>query len=268
MAMTAAWTGSVRRGVWRATRAVVGVAWPTPRRFVFILSHMRSGSSLLTHILTNNAEVFGYGECHVPHTSLKGLREVSFKTAVRLRTFPPRDEWLLDKILHNSLPIDDGLLQSRAGRFVFLLRAPEATLRSLLSLRRWVKDSSIRNPQQALTYYLARLAHLRQLASAIPAERALLVHYEDLLQQTDGVLRSLERHLDLSSPLTEEYDVTRTTGRKSIGDPSPVIRSGSIRRDLSSAEVDLPEDVLQAAIAGYRETRAALEASHAVAGNS
>lgn len=264
--MTAAWTGSVRRGSWRVARSVVGIAWPAPRRFIFILSHMRSGSSLLTHILTNNAEVFGYGECHVPQTGLQGLREASFKTTVRLRTLPPRDAWLLDKILHNSLPIDDGLLQSDSGRYVFLLRAPEATLRSLLSLRRWVKDSSIRNPQQALTYYLTRLERLRQLASTIPADRALLVHYEDLLQQTDGVLRSLERHLDLSSPLTEEYDVTRTTGRKSIGDPSPVIRSGTIRRDLRPEEVDLPEHVLRAAIRGYRETRAALEHSHALAG--
>jgi hypothetical protein len=229
---------------------------------------MRSGSSLLTHLLANNPEVFGFGECHVPHTGRRSLREVSFKTSVRLRTMPPQEAWLLDKILHNELAIVGQLLQSDAGRFFFLLRQPEATLRSLMTLRRWATDSQIRRPEHALEYYLARLQGLRTLAAEIPPERALVVHYEYLLQHSADVLHSLEKHLALSSPLTEEYAVMPTTGRKSIGDPSPVIRSGKIRRDLMSSEVEVPEDIVRAAVSDYEQTRAELEKLFRVAGKT
>lgn len=259
MTTTAARAIRARRSIWQLVRPVVRVAWPTPRRFLFILSHMRSGSSLLTHLLVNNPEVFGFGECHVPHTGPRSLREVSFKTTVRLHAMPAREAWVLDKILHNQLTIDNRLMRSEAGRFVFLLRNPEATLRSLLSLRRWVSDSDIRKPEHALEYYMTRLKGLRDLAAEIPSGRALLLHYEDLLECTADVLRTLEQHLALSSPLTEEYAVMRTTGRSSIGDPSPVIRSGKIRRDVRTSEVEVPDDVLRAAVFGYEETRTTLE---------
>jgi LPS sulfotransferase NodH len=37
--------------------------------FVHILSHMRSGSTLLAHLLASHPEIIGYGETHIRYRS-------------------------------------------------------------------------------------------------------------------------------------------------------------------------------------------------------
>jgi hypothetical protein len=45
-------------------------------RYIFILSHMRSRSSLLSHILGSNREINGHSELHQNYTGRKSLLEM------------------------------------------------------------------------------------------------------------------------------------------------------------------------------------------------
>jgi len=48
-----------------------------PYRILLILSHMRSGSSLLTHLLNSNPEIIGYGETHIQYASEQDFKKLS-----------------------------------------------------------------------------------------------------------------------------------------------------------------------------------------------
>ena len=49
-------------------------------RYIFILGHMRSGSSLLAHILADNAEVAGAGESHITYQTPRDLPKLILRT--------------------------------------------------------------------------------------------------------------------------------------------------------------------------------------------
>ncbi len=49
------------------------------RKMLFVCGHMRSGSSLLLHILNTNPEVLGFGEMHIKYHSEKDFGRAVFK---------------------------------------------------------------------------------------------------------------------------------------------------------------------------------------------
>ena len=54
-------------------------------RILFVLSHMRSGSSLLTHILNTNNEIIGYGETHIKYSSELDFKALLSKVYLRFK---------------------------------------------------------------------------------------------------------------------------------------------------------------------------------------
>ena len=50
-----------------------------PYRILFILGHMRAASSLLSHILTSNSEIIGYGETHTQYYREQDLKKLILK---------------------------------------------------------------------------------------------------------------------------------------------------------------------------------------------
>src|SRR5690606_28951843 len=89
------------------------------KRYLFIFSHMRSRSSVLSHILGSNPEVCGYKELHQPYKGLRSLLQMQLKLAVDLHpNF--RNKYLLDKIL-NNYTISDAILNKKQPKIIFLL---------------------------------------------------------------------------------------------------------------------------------------------------
>jgi len=66
---------------------------------LFILGHMRSGSSLLTHILSSNAAIDGYGETHLDYSNPQDFG-VATANVCRHLWKVPSGEYVLDKVLH------------------------------------------------------------------------------------------------------------------------------------------------------------------------
>ncbi len=101
-------------------------------QFIFILSHMRSGSSLLTKIVSNNPEVNGYGETHLRYLSRKDFGSSTGKILFvnRGSTKTGRERYILDKLLHNYLlPLEKTyLLFEKKVHVIFLIRKPKNQL--------------------------------------------------------------------------------------------------------------------------------------------
>ena len=66
--------------------------------------------------------------------------------------------------------------------------------------------------------------------------RVFLTH-DQLMDRTPEVFRMLEDFLDLDTPLTEHYSLTRSTGVFGSGDTSQFIRSGFIDRAITHESI-------------------------------
>ena len=212
-----------------------GVAFrATPYRFLLLLSHMRSGSSLLTHLLTTNPEVIGYGETHTNYTDASDFKTLlkkvywqtqDFRTLGDMQNLRMDHQYVMDKVLHNKKFLDHDFLQSEQVYAIFLLREPARSLASIADLKpHW-------NQQDTIEYYSQRLAMLVEYARLINnQQRMLVVSYEQLLENTPQVLTTLQDFLQTQAPFTEEYRVLKTTGMKGVGDSKGNIKAGKIVR--------------------------------------
>ncbi|EKV00572.1 hypothetical protein Lepto7375DRAFT_2694 [Leptolyngbya sp. PCC 7375] len=240
-----------------------GVAFRTkPYRFLLLLSHMRSGSSLLTHLLTTNPEVIGYGETHTNYADaddFKGLlkkvywQAQDFRNLGDVQNLRMNHRYVMDKVLHNKKFLNHDWLQSEQVYAIFLLREPERSLASIADLKsHW-------NQQDTIEYYAERMAMLVDYARLIKnPERMLVVTYEQLLDNTPKVLTTLQDFLHTQAPFTEEYKVLKTTGMKGVGDPKGKIKAGKIVRSQRQLTQSFPTELVERAKQIHHDCQAAL----------
>ncbi|MFG6096377.1 sulfotransferase family protein [Leptothoe sp. ISB3NOV94-8A] len=240
-----------------------GVAFRAkPYRFLLLLSHMRSGSSLLTHLLTTNPEVIGYGETHTNYADandFKGLlkkvywQAQDFRKLGDVQNLRMNHQYVMDKVLHNKKFLNHDWLQSEQVYAIFLLREPERSLASIADLKpHW-------NQQDTIEYYAERMAVLVDYARLINnPERMLVVTYEQLLDNTSKVLTTLQEFLHTQAPFTEEYKVLKTTGMKGVGDPKGKIKAGKIVRSQRQLTQSFPTELVERAKQIHHDCQAAL----------
>jgi len=239
--------------------AGLGVARPSA---LLILGHMRSGSSLLLHLLLTHPEISAMGERNAVYACRADLARLVLATRLARRSPFQRLRYVADQVNHNALTPNDRLLLDPRLRVVFLLRQPEAAIASLLEMSRVYYEGSW-SLQRALEYYVDRLARLRQMGDLL-GERAPigLLHYEQLTQRPTEVLEALRTFLGLQQGFSQSYRVQPFT--RTRGDPGPHIMSGRILQNTRAArELNPPQ--LRVASAAYRECRDAL-ARHALLG--
>jgi hypothetical protein len=217
-------------------------------RMLFIVGHMRSGSSLLVHLLASSPHILGFGEAHERHESLSDFSRVAWKILRSFGRVWPRERYFLDKVLHAKYGLSAELLRWSGTRTILLVRQPESTLPSImkLGLPRFSTESA------ATDYYVERLAAVESLAGELGPKRCAFVTYEQLVSETEAALRSLTTFLELPEPLKEEYDLLWSTGRFGLGDPSEKIRAGRIMRTESRPATNFGEAYLSRAAEAYR----------------
>jgi hypothetical protein len=193
---------------------------------LFILSHMRSYSSLLAHVLGSHREIDGYCETHLRYYFPFDLLRLHWRVR-KLTGEPLRGRYVLDKILHNYA-MAPSILDGRRTRAVLLLRQPVEVVQSILHMGTHL-DPLERNTnlEHVSGYYIARLERLAELARQL-GRRAAFIESEALLERTDETLEFLRDHLELNDPLQRQYRNFAKTGQPGFGDPSPAIRSGKI----------------------------------------
>jgi hypothetical protein len=198
-----------------------------PRRHLFVLSHMRSYSSLLCHILGSHPDIDGYCETHVKYRRSVDLIRLRHRVT-RFTGAPLRGRYVLDKVLHDY-PMAPSILQSRNTRAIILLRNPFDSVQSILNMgERYIDVGWYRDPERASRYYATRIAQLIGMAESMPGRVAFL-ESEALLTETDAVLKRLSEFLELKAPLSRHYNVFAHTGQPGYGDPSESILRGEVR---------------------------------------
>ncbi len=210
-----------------------------PYKILFILSHMRSGSSLLTHILNSNPEIIGYGETHLNYSSELDFKQLFFKVYWQLRDYSMDHSYVLDKVLHNHKFLNDNFLNSPQVYTIFLLREPKRTLGSILDIKpHWSQE-------KAMNYYLERLATLESYAKLINSKkRSLFITYNQLLNDSDLVFDTLKTFLQTKASFSEQYQVLKTTGMKGVGDSSENIQSGQIIRNARKLNTTVSQELV------------------------
>jgi hypothetical protein len=182
-----------------------------------ILSHMRSGSSLLTQLLASHDEIVGYGELFLGYRRRSDLWALNGKALSVSGQKTPRGKYAIDKVLHDYLLETDNYARiAEEVRPIILVREPAGSIGSLIT-------SFGMSGADAFEYYTGRL---RTLARYVEAGGAVALSYEQLIHRTNEVFHLLEQFLDLEVPLQETY---RPRSRGS--DPSANLRAGRILRD-------------------------------------
>jgi hypothetical protein len=211
-------------------------------QFLFILGHMRSGSTLLCHLLCSSDDIVGFGETHNNYRRRSDLAKLLMSVRVNTARNPLKYRYVLDKIVSTQHSMSRAVLTDSRTRYVFLIREPLASLASIVAMRRHFHPDN--TPRQivafATQHYTERLGQLLQFAETVDdPQRCLLVTHQQLLADTPTTFKAFESFLDLRAPLREEYDIMPTTGKPGIGDPFDNIRLGKINRSLPKKQVDL-----------------------------
>lgn len=257
-----------------ASTSLYPSALTSPLKYLLILSHMRSRSSVFSHVLGSSEEICGYSELHNSYQKSADLLKMRVKLSRDLKD-KPWSKYLLDKVLLDSHVISPGLLKRIQCKPIFLIREPTGTIASIMTMGYLLNNPAadwLKDPGQATQYYISRLATLKSIATEIHGYYCF-VESGDLISHTDQVLASLSEWLGLDSALTSEYKTFTNTGKPHHGDPSQNIRSGQIRSTERPkgrhAELALPCHLKEIAQASYERCRGELIAHAAwIAGQS
>jgi hypothetical protein len=207
-----------------------------PRAYILVLSHMRSYSSLLCHILGSHAEISGYAEMHVSYGGASDLMRMRARVA-RSLDGELSGRYVLDKLLHNEYGVARSIIQRPDVSPIFLLRRPLPSVASIVEMGREITDTRWYSDIDAVAdYYIARAQRLAELAQQAP-QRHLFIRAEEIVDRPEFTLEQLQEFLGLRRPLSEFYSTFPRTGQVGSGDSSSRIMAGRIVRDPTR---DLP----------------------------
>lgn len=242
----------------RATETMLaGIGVPRPRTLL-ILGHMRSGSTLLLHVLLGNDGIGGMGERNATYSSKSDLAKLVVATRLARRRPFARFRYVVDQINHSRFTPDTALLEHPRVRLLFLIREPEPSLASLLELTRRASYEPW-SLERAVDYYVERLGTLMRIARSLatPTHAASLT-YEELTERPQETLARLASFLGMDSPFSESYPVHDFTGTR--GDPGQDIRTGHIQRPRPAETPRFSEAQIGPGTRAYAECRGQLDA--------
>lgn len=198
-----------------------------PVKYLWLFSHMRSRSTLLSHILGSHAEIAGYRERHASYQTKLDLMRLRYRSWCELQWRSP--SYLLDKLLHNDQAINFSIFDTGQFRSIIFVRSPEPTIKSIVAMGRKKGRSDYGDINWATEYYIQRVRRLIELSQLMPSECVYCFDSDDFVSSAkEQILGNISDFLSLSDPLTEHYQMFETTGVSAHGDPSKYIKSGKV----------------------------------------
>lgn len=184
---------------------------------IFVLAHMRCGSTALSNILCSRADISGYGETHVSYNPRYALGRLALNQ-MREGCRPLAAANLFDKVLHNRLDSSapPAFYDARA---IFVVREPEPTIRSIVKLYRDIGRSEFNTQELAAKYYIERLDALAALWSRFPHNQRIGMTHAGLLRDPDSMLGNISSHFAITPPLENTYVSSAASRRGGGGDP-------------------------------------------------
>jgi hypothetical protein len=287
--LAVSWKGSLNRGLKRATGLEVRRPVERPRVHaragdrlieapVFVLSSVRSGSTLLRVLLDSHSQIHAPQELHLRHISVGVGSKYAERALDSLGLDVSHLEYLLwDRLLHrelshsgkkllvNKTPSDVFIVDRiqacwEDARFIFLLRDPAAIAASRHATR--PQDSPERNAEMVRRYCVA----VEQARQTLPGHT---VRYEDLASDPEGETQKLCAFLGVpwESAMLDYGEFRHGRFRPGLGDWNEKIKSGQVQPPTPPpAEIHLPAELRALSAAwGYVTRRSSSAGSDAPA---
>ena len=224
--------------------------------YLFILSHMRSRSSVLAHVLGSNPGICGYCETHRSYITSTDLVRMKIDMHKNV-TKSLNGKYLLDKILHNNLKVSDDILHNKRVRIIILIRPPASTIASIIKMGYITAVDWYKQPEKASEYYCSRLAELTRYGEKLRG-KFFVIDSDAIINETDCVLNKLSIWLGLNNSLDKFYRKFSNTGEPGYGDPSENIKTGVIMKTPEHSDVNIPNSILEEASFFYEGARSKL----------
>jgi hypothetical protein len=227
----------------------------TPKKHIFLLSHMRAYTSLFGHIMGSNPSICGYYEMHIGYHSWRSpIRQKMLY--FRQEKPKPGFSYMFDKVLHNEHSVSLNVLNNHRAKSIFCLRQPQDVIPSILKLYRNTDPSHEFNSEAFATqYYVQRLATLESIAESLEQD-FFYFDAEAIKLRSEDCLASLSDWLQLRTPLSDTYSLQKNTSKEKYGDSSKAIRAGRIRKEPSHYESwAIREDLMRSANTAYCNAR-------------
>ncbi len=196
------------------------------QRTIFVLGHMRCGSTALANILCSRPDISGYGEAHIRYDGRSALGVLAINQW-RRKAWRPQAKHLFDKILHSRYDTDPApeFFDSRA---IFVIREPFATIRSIRKLFQTIGSDEYATDRVAADYYEQRLLQLRANWGRFPANQRIGLSFDQLTAEPDAMLAAISAQFELTPPLANRYDVSIGSQAHGAGDPLAAHQFSSI----------------------------------------
>jgi len=195
--------------------------------YVLIITTMRSGSSLLNHILAQNKRFISIGESHTNYHNSRDLKTLMLKSIYYYKWAIFSNRTYIDKCVQNhQINTSNFLNFYRIKKIIFLIRDPIETISSLLDTTFPYSD----NLRTASKYYKDRLDHILKLAKCIQKpEKGIVITYYDLINKSNATLDVLSKFLELNQPLSTSYNTQKWSSEWGKGDVGSIkINTGKI----------------------------------------
>ncbi|SEL45666.1 Sulfotransferase domain-containing protein [Aquimarina amphilecti] len=202
--------------------------------YLFVMGHMRSRSSLLTHILLSHPTMVGLGESNAVYESNLKLLYMKSKTLLKNRSVDFFEKIYVDQINHNSKTPNPKIFQKKNLKMIILARPPDPSVASIMALTKkhytpWSDDKSKK-------YYSDRMSYLIKLKERLPDDQCLVINSDELVRTPNVILDKISEFLEMSTPLKSEYETFNFTGTS--GDPSANIKEGKIINNSQYIDLD------------------------------
>tara|TARA_R110002012_G_scaffold321207_1_gene548148 strand:- start:4931 stop:5689 length:759 start_codon:yes stop_codon:yes gene_type:complete len=209
---------------------------------IYMLSHMRSRSSLLSHILGSNPHISGYSELSIKYRDR--LASLDQKIKLHQDDLQVNSEVkLFDKILHNSFDFKNiSSLNTPEVDTIIMLRPPESTVKSIVTMGEKNNNAKYADINWASEYYKDRVEKIIKMAKEL--ERFFFLKSDDIVDFPKETLSKLSQFMELTVPLTSEYGSFNQTGMKKSGDTSENIKLGKIVKTLENDCIVIPNETL------------------------
>jgi hypothetical protein len=184
---------------------------------VFVIGHMRCGSTALSNILVDRPEISGYGEAHIAYRSAADLGTLVLNQRRRgsWRASAPH---LFDKILHSRYDAVAGA-EFFGARAVFVARRPAATIGSIRTLFAALGSTEYDSDAACAAYLEERMATMLALWPRFQPARRLALTHAALIGDTERSLTAVSTLLGLTPPLRNAYAQRTAAQARGAGDP-------------------------------------------------
>ena len=184
---------------------------------IFVIAHMRCGSTALSNVLTNHPSISGFGEAHIEYGSRSKLGNLVIRQ-IKEKSWKHKSDYLFDKILHSSYDknVCEDFYNSKA---IFLVREPEASILSIRNLFERINSKDFCTDQLAADYYIERVSDIIKTWHRFEARNRLGLTHSDLVSGPDAQLNRISAFIGISPPLENKYESRSASTKEGAGDP-------------------------------------------------